>query len=131
MKRVFKGKLVIVISTMLTLAAMTVAQPLSTFGKGGSGGGGSNKTVEYRVTGYITAIDYENSKIEIGASYYGSGMLEVTSDTSISFDNNSCSLEDLQMGDWVEARYVSAFDSLTGRYVLVATKLAATSIARS
>jgi hypothetical protein len=128
MKNLIKGKLVTLLTTALALAAMNALQaPLSVYARGGSGGG-SSKIVESRVTGYVTAIDYENGTIQIGASYYGSGTLVVTSDTYISFDNNSCSLEDLEIGDWVEARYVSAFEPTSGRYVLVATRLSAVTV---
>jgi hypothetical protein len=73
-------------------------------------GGGSNtnktvKTYEARVTGYVTAIDYVNGTITVGASYYGSGMLKVSTSTNISMDNVSCDFADIALGDWMEARY--------------------------
>lgn len=72
---------------------------------GGGGGGGSVQPFEGRVTGYVTAIDYTNSTITIGASYYGNGKLTVNSSTKISMDNVNCGLDGLVLGDWVEARY--------------------------
>lgn len=75
-------------------------------GTGGGGGGGNTKPVESRVTGYVTAIDYSANTITIGASYYGSGALKVTGSTSISLNNANCDFGQLQLGDWVEARYI-------------------------
>ena len=75
-------------------------------GGGGGGGGGTPKlATEARVTGYVTAIDYVNHTITIGASYYGFGLLKVDANTKISFDNVNCTFEELAVGDWVEARY--------------------------
>lgn len=66
----------------------------------------SVKVVESRVTGYATAIDYSAGTITVGASYYGSGALVVSKSTSISLNNVNCSLNEIKVGDWVEARYV-------------------------
>ncbi|MCC6232624.1 MAG: hypothetical protein IT580_08265 [Verrucomicrobiales bacterium] len=74
-------------------------------GGSGGGGGGSVKVSEGRVTGYVTAIDYVNKTITIGASYYGSGVLKVDSNTKISMNTVNCTFEDLKLGDWIEARY--------------------------
>ena len=88
-------------------------------GGGGGGGGGSVKVAESRVTGYVTAIDYLNKTITIGASYYGSGVLKVDSSTKISMNTVNCAFEDLKVGDWIEARYVFS--------TKLATKLSGTS----
>lgn len=72
---------------------------------GGGGGGGSTKPLEIRVTGYVTAIDYANGTIVVGASYYGTGSLIVNSTTKVSLNNISCDLSTIQIGDWAEARY--------------------------
>ena len=96
-------------STLTLLAALAVALPNGALAKGGSGGGGTPKApkvVESRVTGYVTAIDYSAGTISIGASYYGSGALKVTEDTSYSFLSSSSSFIDIKVGDWAEARYV-------------------------
>ena len=90
---------------------------------GGGGGGGGVKVVESRVTGYVTAIDYVNHKVQIGASYYGSGLLNVTSSTDISLDNVSCDFATITLGTWVEARYDYATKN--------ATKLSCTSVPSS
>ncbi len=112
-----------------TVAIVALSQPVTVSAKGGAGGSksGGVKVVESRVTGYATVVDYDHSIIYVGASYYGSGQLVVTADTSISMDNVSCSFEDLALGDWVEARYVRVLDVSTGLYINVATKLSATS----
>lgn len=86
----------------------------STGGGGGGGGGVSTpKVVESRVTGYITAIDHVQGTVVIGASYYGSGSLRVTSSTKISLNNFNCDFEQLRLGDWVEARYLFATKEAT------------------
>ena len=72
---------------------------------GGGGGGGGSTIVESRVTGYITAIDYANQTLTVGASYYGTGKLLVTSATKISLNNVNCSMNQIKLGDWAEARY--------------------------
>ena len=115
------------LTTLLTLlVALSITTPTRSFaaGKskgGGGGGGGGSTVVEARVAGYVTAIDYANSTLSIGASYYGSGALHITSATKISLDNLNCSLEQIQLGNWVEARYVY---SSTAK---LATKLSASS----
>lgn len=114
------------LTTLLTLlVALSITTPTRSFAagksKGGGGGGGGSTVVEARVTGYVTAIDYANSTLSIGASYYGSGALRITSATKISLDNLNCSLEQIQLGNWVEARYVY---SSTAK---LATKLSASS----
>lgn len=114
------------LTTLLTLlVALSITTPTRSFAagksKGGGGGGGGSTVVEARVTGYVTAIDYANSTLSIGASYYGSGALHITSATKISLDNLNCSLEQIQLGNWVEARYVY---SSTAK---LATKLSASS----
>lgn len=135
MKQQTKTKL---FSLLTLLAAIALAQPAGVSAKGGAGGGGnggggggSTKPVESRVTGYVTFLDYDSELITIGASYYGTGSLVITPDTDISLDNVNCSLDDLALGDWVEARYVFALDPATGLYVRVATKLSATSLPTS
>lgn len=77
-------------------------------GGGGGGGGGSvkaPKVAESRVTGYITAIDYVNHTLVVGASYYGSGSLRVDSSTKVSLNTINATFADLKQGDWCEARY--------------------------
>jgi hypothetical protein len=117
------GIALLVTAAFALLPNLATAKGGSNSGGGGGGGGGLVKTYEARVTGYVTAIDYVNSTITIGASYYGSGLLKVTANTSISLDNVSCDLDTLGLGDWVEARY----DWTTKN----ATKLSATSVPTS
>ncbi|MFO1499365.1 MAG: hypothetical protein U1G07_13380 [Verrucomicrobiota bacterium] len=127
MRNYIIGKLFTFMTAALALAALSAGSEFtSVYAKGGNGGG--NKVVESRVTGYVTSIDYDNGTIQIGASYYGSGNLLVTSDTSITSDNTSCSLEDLELGDWVEARYVRVLDPSSGLYLSVATRLSAVTV---
>ncbi|MCC7375294.1 MAG: hypothetical protein IT581_11630 [Verrucomicrobiales bacterium] len=102
----------------IALTLIVTASSPSVSAAGGKTGGGSTKTVEARVTGYVTAIDYTARTITIGASYYGSGNLKVDSNTKISLNNVNCAFEDLALGTWVEARY-----DFTTR---IATKLSAT-----
>lgn len=116
MSKGFVASLVRGICVALTLI-VTASSP-SVSAAGGKSGGGSTKTVEARVTGYVTAIDYTARTLTIGASYYGSGNLKVDSNTKISLNNVNCAFEDLALGTWVEARY-----DFTTR---IATKLSAT-----
>lgn len=124
-----KRNLLLAASAALALGVLTLGfSPNTASAKGGSGGGGGAggggvKTVEARVTGYVTAIDYVNKTVQIGASYYGSGLLNVTSSTDISLDNNSCDLDTIQLGQWCEARYDFATRN--------ATKLSVTSVPTS
>ncbi|MEI8380657.1 MAG: hypothetical protein WCJ09_11040 [Planctomycetota bacterium] len=92
-------------SALLALAMAVVLVPAVADAAGGSGGGGSVKTLEIRVTGYITAIDHSTGVITVGASYYGSGTLLVTSSSKISLDNVGCTFDDIVLGDWAEVRY--------------------------
>lgn len=106
MKNIFtqiaKAALALTIGLNLGLTA------LPAHAKGGSGGGGGTVTTpvfESRVTGYITAINYVNKTITVGASYYGNGSLKVDSTTKISMNTVNCDFEAVKLGDWMEARY--------------------------
>lgn len=94
------------LAAFLAMAGGAVLAPNSTLAAGGkNGGGGSTKVAEARVTGYIMAIDPVTQSVQIGASYYGSGLLKVTSSTKISVGSSNGSLSDLKVGQWAEARY--------------------------
>lgn len=90
---------------LVLVATATSPSVVAAGGSKSGGGGGSTKTVEARVTGYVTAIDATLRTITIGASYYGSGALKVSELTKISWNNVTCTFEDLKLGMWVEARY--------------------------
>lgn len=94
----------------LTLAALVLTAPAALLAKGGSGGGGGAvdvpRVVESRVTGYVTAINHSAGTLTVGASYYGSGQLKVTSATKFSFLTGSGGFANVKLGDWVEARYL-------------------------
>ena len=92
----------------VAIASVAAIVPTQALAKGGStaGGGSTPKVVESRVTGYATAIDYSTGTITVGASYYGSGALHVTSSTSISVNNVNAEFSDIKLGDWVEARFI-------------------------
>ena len=109
------------VAWMLLGTFAVLAAPGDVQGAGGSGGGGggSVKPLELRVTGYITAIDYDTGLVQVGVSYYGSGTVWVTATTKISLDNVNCSLDALEVGDWAEVRYDA--------YTRVANKIAAIS----
>ncbi|MCB1092100.1 MAG: hypothetical protein KDL87_11245 [Verrucomicrobiae bacterium] len=129
MKLAIKSKLLGLLTAAFAVTAIALIQdPINATAKGGSGGGGGGggtKVKESRVTGYVTDIDYVGSYIQIGASYYGSGTLTADENTDISLDNQSCTLADLKLGDWVEARYLFVLDAATGTYIRLATKLSA------
>lgn len=107
------ASLVTALSTLLLafiFAAPPTAQAAGRNSSTASGGGGGGsvkapKVAESRVTGYITAIDYVNHTLVVGASYYGSGSLRVDSSTKVSLNNLNGSFADLKQGDWCEARY--------------------------
>lgn len=97
------------LTTRLALAALVLTASTALWAKGGSGGGGSvdaPKVVESRVTGYVTAISHSAGTLTVGASYYGSGQLKVTSATKFSFLSGSGGFTEVKLGDWVEARYI-------------------------
>ncbi|MBL9174858.1 MAG: hypothetical protein JNL10_15075 [Verrucomicrobiales bacterium] len=89
-----------------TPSAVQAAGGSKSGGGGGGGGGGGSTVLESRVTGYITAIDYVNQTLTVGASYYGTGKLLVTSATKISLNNVNGTLSQIKLGDWAEARYI-------------------------
>ena len=93
------------LSAAVALSVVFAPSLASAAGGGGSNSNKSVKTYEARVTGYVTAIDYENGTITVGASYYGSGVLKVNASTNVSMDNVSCDFADIEIGDWMEARY--------------------------
>jgi len=99
--RVRRGILV----TVLTLACAAGINSNLAFAKGGVSGGGSVAVTDSRVTGYATAVDYAAGTISVGASYYGSGILKVTSSTKIQLNRESVTFNQIKVGDWVEARY--------------------------
>jgi hypothetical protein len=98
-----------VLAAMLTVSMAGVLDAAggsnSGGGGGGGGGGGSVKTLEVRITGYITAINYETGAVTVGNSYYNVGTVTVTSTSKLSLDNGACVLDDLVVGDWAEVRY--------------------------
>ncbi len=98
------------LTTRLALAALVLTASTALWAKGGSGGGGGSvdvpKVVESRVTGYVTAISHSAGTLTVGASYYGSGQLKVTSATKFSFLSGSGGFAEVKLGDWVEARYI-------------------------
>lgn len=103
------------LAAFLAMAGGAILAPNSTLaaggkngggsGGGGGGGGGSTKVAEARVTGYIMSIDPVTQSVQIGASYYGSGLLKVTSSTKISVGTSNGSFSDLKVGQWAETRY--------------------------
>ena len=111
MKQIHRGfRLGMLAAALLALigsAVLTPATVEAAGGKsgGGGGGGGGGSVTESRVTGYVTAIDYTAKTVQIGASYYGSGQLKVTSDTKISLNNINATFSDVKLGQWCEARY--------------------------
>ena len=99
----------------------TLVSGTATFASGGSGGsGGSTKATEYRMTGYVTEIDRANSTVTIGNSYYNIGVLHVNSATNISVDNVNGDFSGVEVGEWVEARYIfSGQDKIATKLVCV------------
>ena len=97
-----------ILVTLLALACAAGVNSNLAFAKGGvsgGGGGGGGAITDSRVTGYATAVDYAAGTISVGASYYGSGILKVTSSTKIQLNRESVAFNQIKVGDWVEARY--------------------------
>lgn len=116
----FGWMLALVLSAAIAPGLLNAAGGGNSGGGGGGGGGGSVKPLEIRVTGYITAIDYEHGIITVGAAYYNTGSAFVTTSTKVSLDNVACSFDDLVVGDWAEMRY--------DWYTKVATKISGISL---
>ena len=55
-------------AAVLCMALSVVSVPTRASGGSGAGGGGGNTTATLRVVGYVTAVDYVNSKITVGQS---------------------------------------------------------------
>ncbi len=112
-----------IVASWMLVALLAVAAPAAVDASGGNGGGGggggSTKPLEIRVTGYVTAIDYDLGIITVGASYYNTGTAFVTDATKISINGSSTgTLDEIEVGDWCEMRY--------DYYSKVATKLSVT-----
>lgn len=94
---------------LLTLLASPVAvHARGGSGGGGGGGGGAKLPSNARVAGYITAIDFANKRISVGQSYYGSGVLQIVSQTKVDVNAVNATFEDLRVGDFAEVKYDSA-----------------------
>lgn len=104
--RLVKLTSILTLATALTMVSSTAVFAAGGSNSGGGGGGGSTKVVEAVVNGYVTAIDHSAGTISIGASYYGSGVLKVTSSTKISVNTSNGSFSAIKVGDWAEARYL-------------------------
>jgi len=102
-----------ILAVALGLAAgPVVVQASGGSGSGGSGGsagggGGSTTGVTIRLIGYATAVDYANSRIQIGQLYYGSGLVTVNSTTKITINNVAATFDDIVLNDFCEVRYDS------------------------
>ncbi len=89
------------ISLVLGMLLLSVCFIHASGGNGGGGGGGGNAT--YRITGTVTAIDTVASTITIGASYYNSGVVKVTSATKVVRNLVNTTATSIQLGDYAEA----------------------------
>lgn len=89
------------------LATPAVVQARGGAGGGGGGGGGGSLPSNARVAGYITAIDFANKRIAVGQSYYGSGILQVVSQTKVDVNAVNATFADLRVGDFAEVKYDS------------------------
>ena len=101
------------------LASLAFAST-STLASGGSGGGGKS-TIRY--TGLVTAMNPqpEGVYVQIGTSYYNTGLVLVTDSTKITVNGNSstATIEDVWLGDTIQ---------VDATYAGVAVKLEATGL---
>src|SRR4051812_50010397 len=74
-------------------------------GGGGGGGGGGGKVSTIRYTGIVTAMNPqpEGVYVQIGTSYYNTGLVLVTADTKITVNGASnASISDVWLGDTIQ-----------------------------
>src|SRR3954470_6045858 len=74
-------------------------------GGGGGGGGGGGKVATIRYTGIVTAMELqpEGVYVQIGTSYYNTGLVLITDATKITVNgNSSATIEDVWLGDTIQ-----------------------------
>src|SRR3954451_12726339 len=74
-------------------------------GGGGGGGGGGGKVSAIRYTGLVTAMNPqpEGVYVQIGTSYYNTGLVLVVPSTNITVNGvSNCSIADVWLGDTVQ-----------------------------
>src|SRR4051812_23514228 len=86
--------------------ALTSGAALASGGSGGGGGGGgSGKVYTIRYTGIVTAMNPqpEGVYLQIGTSYYNTGIVLVTPSTNITVNGYSnCTISDVWLGDTIQ-----------------------------
>src|SRR3954470_23716133 len=92
-------------------------------GGGGGGGGGGGKVSTIRYTGIVTAMNPqpEGVYVQVGTSYYNTGLVLVTDSTKIvvNGNSNSATIDDVWLGDTIQ---------VDATYAGVAVKLEATGL---
>ena len=74
-------------------------------GGGGGGGGGGGKPATVRYTGLVTAMSPqpEGVYVQIGTSYYNTGLVLVTASTNITVNGiSNCTISDVWLGDTIQ-----------------------------
>src|SRR4051812_30484236 len=86
-------------------AALELTSNLVLASGGDGGGGGGGKVATSRYTGIVTAMNPqpEGVYVQIGTSYYNTGLVLVTADTKITVNGASnASISDVWLGDTIQ-----------------------------
>jgi hypothetical protein len=96
----------VVLALAIVLASVSGAALASGGGSGGGGGGGGGgKLATIRYTGLVTAMNPqpEGVYVQIGTSYYNTGLVLVNSSTNITVNGiSNASISDVWLGDTVQ-----------------------------
>src|SRR4051812_3930854 len=96
-----RSGMILAVAAALTLTSGSVLAS----GGGGGGGGGGGKVATARYTGIVTAMNEqpEGVYVQIGTSYYNTGLVLVTADTKITVNGASnASISDVWLGDTIQ-----------------------------
>jgi hypothetical protein len=92
-------------SYLVLALALALASGSALASGGGGGGGGGGKVATIRYTGLVTAMNPqpEGVYVQIGTSYYNTGLVLVTSSTNITVNGiSNCSISDVWLGDTIQ-----------------------------
>src|SRR3954449_6847861 len=99
-----RSGMILAVAAALALTSGSVLASGGGSGGGGGGGGGGGKVSTIRYTGIVTAMNPqpEGGYVQIGTSYYNTGLVLVTADTKITVNGASnASISDVWLGDTI------------------------------